>query len=159
MSTARSLSVLRQGFLDSVQADPIVLTFPSAWLENTPEGLPKLTDGEKSGALPLAVASRRPISSSGQRRFDEARIVVFGDSELLLPSEWGHEGNRNLVLNTFAWVSSQVEQLSIRPPDRDLSTIDLDETKMPSVRFWLMDVYPFSLLAIGLSIWLRRRSL
>ncbi len=155
--TSRGLSVLHEGTAPGVKAEPVVLTSPSAWEETTPDADPQKSNGEKTGQIPLVVASSRP-SPAQTKRYDEARLVVFGDSELLLDPNWGGEANRNLVMNSFAWASQQVGKITIRPPDRDISTIDLDEDKLSRVRFFATDVFPLGLLGVGLAIWITRRN-
>lgn len=155
--TSRGLSLLRTGFLPGVKTEPLVLSFPSAWLETTPDPLPQLSNGEKSGSIPLVALSTVNTTAHPAKRFDEARVVVFGDSEFLLNSSWGHEGNRNLVLNVFAWASAQIELMSIRPIVRERSTIELEATTLQRIRFLSMDVLPLTFMSIGLAIWLKRR--
>ncbi|MBI3185645.1 MAG: GldG family protein [Myxococcales bacterium] len=158
LPSARGLSVVREGTAEGVTASPLVLTSPFAWVESTPDERPSLSDGEKAGAIPLVVASTRNTSAAKDKRFDEARLVAFGDSELLVDANWGHEANRNLVMNAFAWASQQVTKITIRPPDRDISTIDIDEPMLARIRFISMDLLPLSLIGVGLAIWLLRRS-
>lgn len=156
---ARGLSVVSGGTLPGVEAERVVLTSPYAWGETEPNENPEPSSGEKTGQIPMVVASRRPIPEDAPgRRSSEARLVVFGDSELLLDANWGHEGNRNLVLNAFGWASAQPQKVTIRPPDRDLSTLDMDGPMLSRVRFVATDVLPLTLLAIGLAIWLKRRN-
>jgi len=103
-------------------------------------------------------ASTRNTSGAQNKRFDEARLVVVGDSELLLDSNWGHEGNRNLVMNALGWTTAQVDKITIRPPDRATSTLQLDAELLSRIRFISADVLPLSLLGLGLAIWLSRRN-
>jgi ABC-type uncharacterized transport system involved in gliding motility auxiliary subunit len=156
--TARGLTVLREGIGAGAKPDPVVLTSPFAWEETRPDSKPSPSPGEKTGQIPLVVASTRPVQSAASKRFDETRLVVFGDSELLLDMNWGHEANRNLVMNAFAWATTQVNKITIRPPDRDISTLDVDNQLMSKIRFVATDLLPLSLLAVGLSIWLSRRN-
>jgi ABC-2 type transport system ATP-binding protein len=158
LPTARGLSVLRQGFLEGVSAIPLVLSSPFAWLETEPSERPEPSDGEKMGPLPLVVLSTRDTAQASERRSTEARVVVFGDSELLLDANWGHEPNRNLVLNVFGWATSQATRVTIRPPDRDISTVDLDPSTLARIRFISTDMLPLTLLCVGLAVWLARRS-
>ena len=155
---ARGLSVLREGLAPGATPVPVVLTSPVRLGRVTPNDEPKLTDGEKAGQIPLVVVSSRDTNGAPDKRFDEARLVVFGDSEILLDELWGHEPDRNLVLNALAWASTQVNKITIRPPDRDISTIDMDEPRLAKIRFIAMDLLPLSLLGIGLAIWLARRN-
>ena len=106
--TARSLTVLRQGMAEGVKAEPVVLTSPFAWVETTPAADATPSDGEKSGQLTLVAAVHAGHEERSQdKRFDEARVVVMGDSEILLDANWGHEANRNLVLNALGWASTR----------------------------------------------------
>ena len=158
LPTARALSVLHTPESEGATATPVLTTSPYAWVESTPNDEPSPDEGEKAGQLPLVVASTRNTASAPNKRFDEARVVVFGDSELLVDANWGYEPNRNLVLNALAWTSSQVNKVTIRPPDRDISTIDIDEQTMGQLRFFATDLLPLSLLMVGLGIWIARRN-
>ncbi|MFY0578858.1 hypothetical protein ACN28S_35405 [Cystobacter fuscus] len=82
----------------------------------------------------------------------------MGDSELLFDSNWGHEGNRNLVMNAFGWATHQSDKVTIRPPDRATSSLTLDAALLGRIRFLATDVLPLSLLGVGLAIWLSRRN-
>ncbi len=158
LPTVRALTVLREGTAEGVTATPLVLTSPSAWVESTPNESPEASEGEKMGSVPVVVASTRSTASAADKRFDEARVVVFGDSQLLLDENWGHEPNRNLVMNTFGWATSQAAKVTIRPRDRDISTIDLDRATLARIRFVSTDLLPLGMLGVGLAIWLARRS-
>lgn len=157
LPTARGLSVLKEGLAAGVVAEPVLLTSPFAWEELTLAADPVRSNGEKSGSIPLVVASTRKINATPERRFEEARLVVVGDSELLVDANWGHEANRNLVLNAFAWATHQAAGITLRPPDRDISTLDVNDKVMRRIRFASTDLLPLALLGIGLAVWLRRR--
>ena len=154
---SRGLSVLKEGIGTGVKAEPVVLTSPFAWEELTPDDNPSPSSGEKTGQIPLVVASTRPVQAKDNKRFDEARMAVFGASQILVDVNWGHEPNRNLVMNAFAWATAQVNKITIRPPDRDISTLEIDNQLMSRIRFVATDLAPISFLAIGLAIWLSRR--
>ena len=85
-------------------------------------------------------------------------MVVFGDSELLVDADLGYEANRNMVMNALGWATSQGNKITIRPPDRDISTLDMDQAMLGRIRFVATDVFPLSLLGVGLAIWFARRS-
>ncbi|MFL5356501.1 GldG family protein [Archangium sp.] len=158
LPTARSISVRTTGLAEGLKVEPVLLTSPFAWVETTLDDKPAPSAGEKAGQLALAAASSRPITGAPDKRSDEARLVLVGDSELLLDSNWGHEGNRNLVMNTLGWATNQVDKITIRPPDRAASTLQLDAELLNRIRFVSTDVLPLSLLGVGLAIWLSRRN-
>ena len=157
-ATARGLTLLREGTLEGVSAKPVVLSSPFAWLETAPNADPAASQGEKQGQIPIVVASSRTTASAQNKRFDEARLVVFGDSDLLADVNWGLEPNRNLVMNAFGWASNQANRITIRPPDRDISTVELNQDMLSRIRFAATDMLPVTLLAIGVAIWITRRN-
>ncbi|MFP2957672.1 GldG family protein [Myxococcus sp. 1LA] len=156
--TPRSLALLRMGMAPGVQVEPVVLTSQHAWVESTPQENAMPSDGEKAGQLVLVAAVTRDTASAPDKRFDEARLVVMGDSELLLDPNWGHEPNRNLVMNALGWASNQLTKVTIRPPDREVSTLELDAATLNGIRFVSTDLLPLTLLGVGLAIWLSRRN-
>ena len=154
----RGLNPLRQGIEGGVKAEPVVLTSPYAFEVAEPTEDPKPLSGAKTGQIPLVVASTHSVQSAEKKRFDETRVVAFGTSQILLDVNWGHDPNRNLVMNSIAWGSEQVSRITIRPPDRDISTLDLDLPLLAKIRFVATDLVPISLLGIGLAIWLARQN-
>lgn len=158
MPSTRGLSVVHTGQAEGVQATPVLTTSPYAWVESTPNDTPRPDSGEKVGQIPLVIASTRPTASAPNKRFDEARLIVFGDSDILTDTNWGYEPNRNLVMNALAWATNQVTKVTIRPPDRDISTVDIDQKTMGLIRFYAMDLAPISVLIVGLAIWISRRN-
>ena len=157
--TARGLSLIKQGVLPGVIATPLITTSSYAWEETTPrEERPTLDSGEKTGAIPLAVAVTVNTREATEKRFDEGRLVVFGDAQFITDGLLAHDPNRDLAMNAVAWAANQLQNITIRPPDRDVSTVDLDDGTLAKIRFLAMDLLPMLLLGIGLSIWVLRRN-
>lgn len=157
LPTARSLTPLHEGLAPGVRVEPLVHSSPNGWVETTPTKNAVPSDGEKTGQLTLAAAITRDTRDSPDKRFEEARLVVVGESDLLLDSNWGHEPNRNLVMNALGWASNQVARITVRPPDRDVSTLELDPSTVASMRFFATDLLPLSMMGLGIAIWLARR--
>jgi ABC-type uncharacterized transport system involved in gliding motility auxiliary subunit len=156
--TVRGLTALREGLAEGTQVAPVLLTSPNGFEVKTPTENPRRQSGDKAGSIPLVLQSTRNVGNADGKRNDEMRLVAFGDSELLVDPNWGDEPNRNMVMNAFAWATSQVQKITIRPPDRDISTIDLDAQRLARIRFLATDLVPFGLLGVGLAIWLNRRT-
>jgi hypothetical protein len=146
------------GLLPGARPEAVVMTSSNAWEETDPGNEPRPSPGERAGSIPLVVAVTRPVPEASGRRTPETRLVVFGDSEILLDPNWRDEPNRNLVMNAVAWAVGQTGQITIRPPDRDLSSLDLDTRRMGRIRFLATDLLPLALLGVGLAVWLTRRN-
>lgn len=153
--TARGLTILHEGVLPGVTALNTVLSTPEAWLETKPDEHPQLDPGEKAGQLGVVAVSSR--DSSSHERFEQTRLVVFGDVDLLLRA-FSLEGNRNLVLNAMGWLSNQPKKLVIHVPTRNLSSLQVDGAMLSNIRLVVMDVLPTLLIAIGLTVWQSRRA-
>ncbi len=160
MPTARGLSMLREGVEQGVTVTPIATTSTYAWEETNPgDDRPVLDSGEKTGAIPIVIAAVRAVDDDfPNKRFAQGRLVVFGDAQFITDGLIGHEPGRNLVMNSVAWASNQLHNITIRPPDRDLSTVDLDDAMLAKIRFLAMDLLPVLLAGVGLAIWMTRRN-
>jgi hypothetical protein len=156
--TARGLTALKEGLAEGTDVATVLTTSPNAFEVKSPTENPERQSGAKAGSIPLVLQATRNVGTAEGKRNDEMRLVAFGDSEILVDPNWGDEPNRNMVMNAFAWATSQVQKITIRPPDRDISTIDLDAPRLARIRFLATDLVPFGLLAVGLAIWLNRRN-
>jgi ABC-type uncharacterized transport system involved in gliding motility auxiliary subunit len=156
-ASTSALTLLHEGLLPGVKVEPLVLTTPYAWIESTPTAHPTLDSGERSGQLTLAAVATLDTAEVPDKRSPQARLMAFGDSELLVGA-FAIDPNRNLVMNAFGWATQQPAKLTIRPPDRELSTIELSEESLSTIRLLCLDVMPTLLIAVGLTLWLSRRA-
>ena len=155
---ARGLTALRTGLAEGTQVDPVVLTAPTAFELKELTETPRPENATKTGAIPLILQSTRRVPAPDGKRNDEMRLVAFASSQVVVDANWGVEPNRNMVMNAFAWATNQVQRITIRPPDRDISTVDLDAPRLARIRFLSTDLVPFALLSVGLAVWLNRRN-
>jgi ABC-2 type transport system permease protein len=102
------------------------------------------------GPVPLAaVAEAKPAG---------ARLAVFGSSLLAVDAAYRvFPFNRNLVLNTLAWLTSEEKKIVIRPRFRAASLLRLDQSQMKFITFFTTDILPLFILAFGITIWQLRR--
>lgn len=155
--TARGLTAVKEGTVPGVMTTPVLLSSPKSWIETTPDH-PEPSENERMGAIPLIMAATIDTKAAADKRFDEARLLVFGDSGLVINANWGNEVLRNLVLNAFGWTSTQVQKITIRPPDRDISTITIDDKMMQQISFLSVIFLPQLMIALGIAIRVSRRS-
>jgi ABC-type uncharacterized transport system involved in gliding motility auxiliary subunit len=106
----------------------------------------------KKGPLTLAVAGT--LSSSPQGRF-----VVVGTSHSAQNSIVGSRslGNRDLMVNTVNWLSSDEDLISIRPKPPEDRPLNMTSRRL-NATFWLsVVVFPLAVVGFGLVTWWRRR--
>jgi len=148
--TARSLTPLR--LPGQARPTPLVLSGEASWGETdyTSEAAVGLSQGERQGPLPLVVLGETPT---------EGRYLVFGDADLAGNQWLPLLGNRDLLLNSLGWLAALDDRPTLRPRRRAASRlIFLSRTDEALLRLGTLDLLPLALAAVGLAIWLRRRT-
>jgi ABC-type uncharacterized transport system involved in gliding motility auxiliary subunit len=89
----------------------------------------------------------------------EGRLAVFGDSDFASNTYYNLSGNGNFFLNTVNWLTEEADLISIQPKTSSPRTIHLSPTQGRMIFFVSIIILPLVVLVIGISIWVRRRSL
>ncbi|MCD6192392.1 MAG: Gldg family protein [Candidatus Aminicenantes bacterium] len=89
----------------------------------------------------------------------EGRLAVFGDSDFVTNRYYNLSGNGNFFLNTVNWLTEEEDLISIQPKTQNPRTINMTPTQGRLLFFVSIIILPLLVLTIGLSIWLRRRTL
>jgi ABC-type uncharacterized transport system involved in gliding motility auxiliary subunit len=85
------------------------------------------------------------------------RMVIFGDSDFASDDYIDVSGNKDLIMNTFAWLTSDPSLIGIRSRDPSHTPIILTEEQTRIV-FWLLIVLLPALAACaGIGVWLVSR--
>lgn len=131
----------------------VALTNPSSWGETDwMGGEVQYNPHEKRGSLGVMAA----VSRSGSE--DEIRIVAAGDVDFVTNRFERQAGNADLFLNAINWLASQEERITIRPRHREASQLLLTAEEARFLNFFSLGGLPMLVLAVGLSVWLVRRS-
>ncbi len=84
------------------------------------------------------------------------RIVVLGDGDFLSNTYIGNQGNRDLAVNIFNWISHDDNFISI-PSKTALDTkITLQQQTWWIIALVLLIILPLLLATLGFIIWRRR---
>jgi len=89
----------------------------------------------------------------------EGRMAVFGDSDFASNRYFGLSGNGNLFLNTVNWLTEESDLISIQPRTSSPRTVQFTPSQGRLLFFVSVVILPLAILIIGMSVWLRRRSL
>lgn len=89
----------------------------------------------------------------------EARIAVIGDSDFVKNRYYFMSGNGNFFLNVANWLTEEADLISIQPRTQVPRTIQLSPSQGRLLFLASVVILPLAVLLIGLSVWLRRRSL
>jgi gliding motility-associatede transport system auxiliary component len=125
------------------------------------------------GPLTLAAAAVRTVQSppavaadasskGGQdsaSSAEQARLLLFGDSDFLSNAYFNASGNGDLALNGIAWLAEQEDLVSIRPKTSVPRVVILSPTQI-RYSFWtIVALAPIAITAVGVGVWVRRKRL
>jgi ABC-type uncharacterized transport system involved in gliding motility auxiliary subunit len=89
----------------------------------------------------------------------QARVVLFGDSDFSSNQAIGLGGNRDLLLNTIAWLNERSDLISVRPKSTSGQPLILTGLQGRLVWFYSLLLFPALLASVGFGVYLRRRRL
>jgi len=131
---------------------PISLAVVSTF--KTKPAIPSPAPAEKKSGEPAAEApsSPEPVEK-------EARIAVIGDSDFVKNRYFGVSGNGNFFLNVANWLAEESDLIAIQPKTQTPRTLQLTPSQGRLVLLVSLVILPLAVLLIGVSVWVRRRSL
>lgn len=112
---------------------------------------------KKAGQAGAAGGSEPKATEEGAEK--EARIAVVGDSDFVKNRYYNLSGNGNFFLNIVNWLTEESDLISIQPRTRTPRTIQLTPSQGRLMLLVSLFILPLAVLIVGVSIWLRRRSL
>jgi gliding motility-associatede transport system auxiliary component len=141
----------------------IAKTSASSWGETDMDRLfnqsqASLDPDDLKGPVSIAVAVDANLKQLGTGDGD-ARLVVFGTAGFADNKYLNMLFNRDLFLNTFGWLGSQEELLSIRPRTLRASRVQFSQDQATVIFYLSVLVLPELLLIAGLAVWWRRSHL
>ena len=89
----------------------------------------------------------------------EGRIAVFGDSDFATNRYYFLSGNGNFFLNTVNWLTEEEDLIAIQPKTSSPRTIQLSPSQGRLIKLVSFPLLPLAVIVIGVSVWVRRRSL
>jgi ABC-type uncharacterized transport system involved in gliding motility auxiliary subunit len=108
---------------------------------------------DKRGPFTLAVAG----TFTGGKPAGQGRFVVIGNSGWASNQALGFSGNRNLLLNTVNWLSSDEDLIAIRPVAPEDRRINITRAQFRTVQFTSQIFLPLIVVIGGVMVWLKRR--
>lgn len=145
---------IKTNTINGLQAQALVKTTAGAWAESDwksiRNGAVKFDQGKDNrGEMFMGVAVEKK---------DGLRLTVFSTSVFAMNGLLRFAGNRDLFLNSVAWLSGDESTISIRAQsDEDKDRLELNQNWMNFVFLLVVFVMPVSILGTGIWVWFRRR--
>jgi ABC-type uncharacterized transport system involved in gliding motility auxiliary subunit len=89
----------------------------------------------------------------------EARIAVIGSSSFVKNRYYVLSGNGNFFLNVANWLTEESDLIAIQPKTQTPRTIQLTPSQGRLLFLVSIVILPLAVLLLGISVWVRRRSL
>lgn len=107
------------------------------------------------GPLVLAATGTYNTGKTG----GSGRFVVYGSSLWAANNVLGSRqiANRDLALNTFNWLTSDEDLISIRPKEPEDRRLNITGNRMSLIFWWSVVLLPLTVVGAGLMVWWRRR--
>lgn len=139
---------------EDIKVDSLAKTTPSAWAEadwsSVSKGAVRFDEGvDFKGEMNLGYVLEK---------VNGPKMVVFGTSSIALDTVLNFSGNRDLLMNSFAWLSDNSEFISIRPKEEGAKdTLEINANLLGIIRLLVIFVLPISTMITGIWVWHRRR--
>ncbi len=149
------------------------LPMPLAQTAHAPEGLaidPLVKTSDKTmsykdtsfktagtiGTYTVAMAVKGRFAGADPKA-PEFSAVVFGDADFISNQLLYQNLNRDLVLNTVAFLAKEENLISITPKEIGITKMQMSETAFYVFIFGFIILLPLALLIAGGTLWIRRR--
>jgi len=145
---------------------------PEGWGETNlkdleKSGLPKKDDKDVKGPVSLAgaVEADEPLrtvpdgsAKGGDAPKKRARAVVFGDADWASNAGIANAANRLLLSSAVNWALERESLVAIPPKNADQIAATLTRRDMGQVALVVLLLLPLASVAMGIAIWVRRRT-
>lgn len=148
------------------KATPLVETSAEGWGETNLKDIEKKVEKDAQdikGPVALAVAVESTEPPAGEPAKADApktktRLVVAGDADFASNAGIANSANRNLVTASANWVMEREALVAIAPKAPDQVSATLSQGDMRQLFIMIFLVLPAAAIAMGVAIWMRRRS-
>jgi len=150
-----------------VTLSPLARTGQSSWGETNLESVRRGSVSQDAADLPapLIVGAAAEIDNSIYKADSDAdtnptkaELVVYGSSDFMNNTFLGASGNKDLVLNTFNFLAGEGDTIAIKPKDNSFEPLFLSKIQGRMLFIIPIIFIPLLITAIGIAVFVRRRS-
>ena len=143
----------------SIEIKPLLVSSPRSFLRtDLDETSPARTASDIPGPLTLGMVVTDPSWVQGNE--PQTRMVVIGGANLLpVYVQNGFEANRDLFMNSFAWLEERPETISVRSKSLFLLPLRLNLVQIVIFGVLFIFIIPMAFFVTGFVTWLKRRHL
>jgi ABC-type uncharacterized transport system involved in gliding motility auxiliary subunit len=153
---------LRDKAPEGVTLQPLARTSRESWVTDEKEfrsGQVQRAPADKRRAHVIAAVATIDRKAAGDAKGGgKARLVLVGDSDFATNSVVNLSGNRDLLLNTVAWLAEEESLIALRPREASRTPPMFLTAAQGTVIFWVpVIVVPMAMAFLGVAAALARR--
>ena len=137
---------------------PIAESTQYSWAETDKKQAAYDEGKDKKGPVTVGLTLTKTVDAK-DKRSNEARIVVFGDVNFAQNAFVGIPGNKQILLNSVAWLTEQENLIHLPPRDEHSDILMLSSTQLNYTFLLVVVVLPGLVIAAGIAVWIRRKKL
>jgi ABC-type uncharacterized transport system involved in gliding motility auxiliary subunit len=138
------------------KVEELVMSSPASFAKKEIAGQVRQQDTDAKGPLPVAMSVSGTLAGKDQKEPKEFSVVAFGDSDFVTNQMLHMQLNRDLAVNSFAFLAKDAELVSIRPKQAKGTTLQMTQNTAKAA-FWGFSLLPLFMLALSVFLWNRRR--
>jgi ABC-type uncharacterized transport system involved in gliding motility auxiliary subunit len=147
-------------------AATLLQTTNDGWGETDLQNLSAVKKDAKDIAAPVSLAVAVSHSASvapatpaapATKTADNARLVVFGDSDFACNAELQNVSNANLFLNTVHWLVGNEELVGIAPKSLEQTSLSISAATLKRIGLLCLFGIPGLAILAGIVVWSKRR--
>jgi ABC-type uncharacterized transport system involved in gliding motility auxiliary subunit len=139
---------------DKDKQGPVGLAAVSSFKTKPAEPSPAPAEAKPGEPKSAAEPAAKPEAAE-----KEVRVAVIGDSDFAKNRYYGLSGNGNFFLNVANWLTEESDLIAIQPKTQTPRTIQLSPSQGRLLFLVSVVLLPLAVLGLGVSVWVRRRSL
>ncbi len=140
--------------VQGITVDPLLNTSDRSWGETNAKSNEVSMDVNLDLPGPVSIAV---VASKDQAENKKSRLAVFGDSDFASNGFFATQGNGNLFLNSVTFLAQDESFISIRPKNPEDRRLTMTDSQGRMVAYVAVLLLPLSILAAGISVWMKRR--
>lgn len=133
----------------------LILTVDQSWGETDLASIQNNTVNNDNG---VDFAGPVPLAVAAQGSTNNARLVVFGDSDFATNAYYGFYGNSDMIINSIDWAVKEENLISLTPKTAvQRSLVQPKAYTMSLILLGILVVIPGMVLVAGVGSWVARR--
>ncbi|HEX4924371.1 MAG TPA: hypothetical protein VFV50_09800, partial [Bdellovibrionales bacterium] len=115
------------------------------------------SESDPKGPLTVAMSVNGTIQHKDNKEPKEFSLVAVGDSDFLTNNMLHMQLNRDLAVNSFAFLAKDADLVSIRPKVAKGTTLQMEQSTARAAFWGIFVPAPILMLILSVIMWLRRR--